>query len=135
MNKDIRWKQRFENFEKAFKLLAEIKNYHINELKPLDQEGFIHRFEMTFELSWRVAKDYLDYSGHIIIQVSPRQVIKEAFAVGIIKNGKAFIEMIEARNLMSHTYDFERFTEILKKIKDNFLPAIQDFYDFLKEQL
>ena len=53
MDQDIRWKQRFSNFSKAFNLLRGIQDMNVDSLSDLEKEGIIHRFEFTFELSWK----------------------------------------------------------------------------------
>ena len=132
-NTDIRWVQRFENFSKAFALLAEIEKYTLETSSSLEREGFIQRFEVVFELAWKTASDYLEYLGHEV-QSSPRQVIKEAFAAKVIEDGQVFINMLSARNTMFHTYDEEAFNAIFLQIKDEFFPSIEKFYLFLKWQ-
>ena len=134
-NQDIRWKQRFENYSKACALLAEITGYELSETLPIIREGFIQRFEITFELAWKTTNDYLRYLGHDV-QPSPRPVIKEAFAARVIANGQAFIDMLEARNEMSHRYDEETFNKIFQKIKDEFFPALENlraYFEGVKE--
>jgi nucleotidyltransferase substrate binding protein (TIGR01987 family) len=133
-NQDIRWKQRFENFSKAFALLSEINKRDTGALSNLEKEGFIQRFEVVFELAWKTAKDYLEYSG-LDVQPTPRAVVKEAFAAKIIEDGQAFINMLEARNRMSHIYDEQTFKAIFLQLKDEFYPAIEQLYNFLREQL
>ena len=63
MSKNIRWKQRFENFERAFMLLKEAFEKGIAEMSDLEKEGVVQRFEYTFELAWKTLKDYLIHSG------------------------------------------------------------------------
>ena len=134
MSQDIRWKQRFQNFEKAEKLLAEIADYDENGEFDIACEGFIQRFEFTFELAWKTMKDYLEY---LLVEVepSPRFVIQEAYEKGIIPNAQIFIEMAKSCNKMSHEYDREKFKEIYFKIKNEYQPAIHELYEFFKEKL
>ncbi len=99
-NKDIRWKQRFQNFEKAFNQL-ETAVSQLEALSDLEKEGMIQRFEYTFELAWKTLKDYLDQKN--VEAKFPREVIKQAFKYEIIDNGSLWIEMLEQRNLMAHT--------------------------------
>ncbi|WP_339866049.1 hypothetical protein [uncultured Algoriphagus sp.] len=41
MENDIRWKQRFENFAKAVKLLEEIQSLDLAKTSQLEKEGII----------------------------------------------------------------------------------------------
>ena len=58
---DIRWKQRFSNLEKAFGQLTEF--IEKGELNKFELQGLIQCFEYTFELGWKVMKDYLENEG------------------------------------------------------------------------
>ena len=81
MNEDIRWIQRFNNFDKAFSLLQEIieKNEDITILEAIVKEGIIQRFEYTFELAWKTLKDKMIEDGLLIEKISPKFVFKLAF--------------------------------------------------------
>ena len=63
MNPDIRWKQRFENYEKALTLLREAL-VDVESLSALEKEGAVQRFEFTFELGWKTLNDYLALQRH-----------------------------------------------------------------------
>lgn len=128
---DTRWKQRFNNLTRALNLLREIADYDIDALKPLEQEGFIQRFEYTLELLWKTLKDYLEEQGSITNENSPKPIFKTAFEVGIIPQQNVFCEMTTARNLLSHTYNFNTFKTMILKIKTEFLPEIEALYDYL----
>ncbi|MDR1321737.1 MAG: nucleotidyltransferase substrate binding protein [Gracilibacteraceae bacterium] len=130
-NQDIRWRQRFENFSKACALLSEINGYELNKTPPIIREGFIQRFEITFDLAWKTVNDYLRYLGHDV-QPSPRPVIKEAFAANVIVDGQAFINMLEARNETSHRYDEGTFNKIFQQIKSEFYPALEGLRVYLE---
>ena len=109
---DTRWKQRFQNYSRAFVLLrSALEENVLDNLSNLEQEGVIQRFQYTYELGWKLLKDYLEDNGVIIAPITPRNVIKEAFAARIIEDGQAWIDMMLHRNVLSHTYDFPSFVK------------------------
>ena len=62
-NKDVRWKQRFENFEKAFFRLKEA--IELKEPSELERNGIVQRFEFTIEVAWK----NLETNYHMITAV------------------------------------------------------------------
>ncbi len=131
-NKDIRWKQRFQNFEKAFNQLNTAVA-QLETLSALEKEGMIQRFEYTFELAWKTLKDYLDQKN--VDAKFPREVIKQAFKYEIIDDGALWIEMLEQRNLMAHTYEEQIFQNTVNKISEEYFAAISQVYHYLKKNL
>ena len=134
MDQDIRWKQRFQNFEAAYRLLAEALADGDSELSDLEKEGVVQRFEYTYELAWKTLKDYLEASGLVIAPVTPKQVIKEAFAAKLIADGVVWMRMLDHRNLLSHTYDRSVFDAAISAIEGDYLPVIGELYARLKEE-
>jgi nucleotidyltransferase substrate binding protein (TIGR01987 family) len=135
MNPDILWRQRFENFDRALGLLREALADGQENLSPLEQEGAAQRLEYTLELAWKCMKDYLEDSGVSISPATPRQVIKEAFVAKIIIDGQTWINMLNHRNLLSHTYDFAVFEEAIRATEDHYLPTLQALHEFLSKEL
>jgi len=135
MSENIRWRQRFENFERAFMLLKEAFEKDIAEMSDLEKEGVVQRFEYTFELAWKTLKDYLIYSGIVFDQITPRRVIKEAFAARIIEDGQTWIDMLEQRNLMSHTYDKETFEGVIRNISQRYFAPLEQVFTWLKQKM
>ena len=133
MSADVRWQQRFQNFDRAFVLLSEALVRKPEALSMLEKEGVVQRFEYTFELAWKTLKDYLDASGLVITPVTPRQVIKEAFAAKVLADGNVWIKMLDNRNLLSHTYDGLVFEAAANAIAENYLPAIASLHDYLQK--
>ncbi len=131
MEQDIRWKQRFENFQRAIKLLQEVPEMDINKLSYLEKEGVIQRFEFTLELAWKTLKDKMEYDGIILDRISPKMVLKEAFKTKYIDNIDLWLEMIDDRNLLSHTYDFKFFEAIIPDIQLKYTPLLSDLYTSL----
>jgi len=133
--KDIRWKQRFQSYSRAFNLLrTALTEKEIDEYSALEQEGIARRFRYTVEFGWKTFKDYMEFSGVALTEKTPRKVIKECVAVGTFGeagiNGNIFLDMILARNALSHIYDFGRFTNIMSKIKSDYLPELEKEYVF-----
>ena len=135
MNPDIRWRQRVENFDRALALLSEALANGQENLSPLEQEGAAQRLEYTLELAWKCMKNYLEDSGVSISPATPRQVIKEAFVAKIITDGQTWINMLNHRNLLSHTYDFAVFEEAIRATEDHYLPTLQALHQFLSKEL
>ena len=131
VSEDVRWKQRFNNFDRAFVLLREALDRKPETLSMLEKEGVIQRFEYTFELAWKTLKDYLEEGGLIIAPVTPRQVIKEAFAAKVISDGEVWIKILDHRNLLSHTYDLSVFEQAVPAISGQYLPAMATMHRFL----
>lgn len=133
MTNDIRWKQRFSNFTKAHLRLLEAAT--ANKKDPsntLIQMALIQSFEFTYELGWKVMKDYLKHNG--VEATLPREVIKAAFQYGILEDGQAWIDMMEDRNLMAHTYDDAKAELAIQHICQKYLKSITQVYTYFNER-
>ena len=119
---ESRWKQRFANFQKAMGQLTEF--IEKEELNKFELQGLIQAFEYTFELAWKTMKDYLEEEGLSVR--SPRETIKTAFQTRLIIDGHTWIEALDMRNLMAHTYDEQKAGEAEKLIRTK-------YYTILKE--
>ncbi|HEU5314049.1 MAG TPA: HI0074 family nucleotidyltransferase substrate-binding subunit [Candidatus Udaeobacter sp.] len=88
---DVRWTQRFSNFKKAMQLLPEPFADQTRAFSDLEKQGIIQRFEIAFELAWKTLKDYLQFSGIVFDQITPRSVIKQGFSAKIVSDGQVWI--------------------------------------------
>lgn len=75
-------------------------------------------------------KEYLADLG--IICKNPRECFKQAVINGLIENEMEWMEMIEDRNLLVHTYTSEESREIFEKVKNIYLTLFENFYDKIK---
>ena len=135
MNKeDMRWKQRFDNFIKAYKELEEVERLvKQRPLTKLEKQGLIQCFEYNHELAWNVLKDYLEEQGFINI-IGSKNATREAFKQNLINDGEVWMNMIKDRNLTSHAYDKKLADEIIDKILNKFYPELKIFaVDFTKK--
>lgn len=105
MADDIRWRQRFANYQKALGQLRKfIEKNEASGLNELEEQGLIKAFEYTYELGWNMLKDFLEYQGRTGLAGS-RDTIREAFKVGLIGDGEGWMQMLQNRNRTSHTYN------------------------------
>lgn len=133
MNQDIRWKQRFENFDRATKKLTAFAKEEKIHKTDIHQVALIGAFEFAFELGWKTLKDYLKFSG---VPVSlPREIIKQSFHYHLIEDGHMWIDMLEDRNMLSHVYDEEKAISAISSIQHRYIPAILQVHALLKEKL
>lgn len=132
MDVDVRWKQRFQNFDKAFKRLADailiIRNDPDNVLL---QAGLIQTYEFTFELAWKTLKDYLEMEGFTV--PSPRATLRQAFQCGYIQQGDVWLKALNDRNLTAHTYDDEVAKEVIADIQQTYYFLLKDLHQWLME--
>jgi len=132
---DIRWKQRFQNFQRAFILLREGLELEPESLSQLEKEGLVQRFEYTFELAWKLLKDKMEFDGLVLDRISPKAVVRQAYAAKYINDVELWLQMIGDRNLMSHTYDFATFEKVIASVRDSYLPMLEEWYLSLMEEL
>jgi nucleotidyltransferase substrate binding protein (TIGR01987 family) len=132
MEQDIRWKQRFSNYNKALNQLQKfIDKGNLNEL---EEQGLIQAFEYTYELAWNVMKDFFEYQGEEVIRGS-RDAIRLAFNRALIDNGKDWMDMIESRIKSSHTYNEATADEVVSKILDTYYDCFITFRNTMQKEL
>jgi nucleotidyltransferase substrate binding protein (TIGR01987 family) len=131
MHSDLRWKQRFQNYEAS---LRELRNaLEKTEYTTLERAGLIQLFEISFELAWKTLKDMLFYEGYDVN--SPRSILKQAFANGLIAEGELWIKALEDRNLFLHIYDNKLAEEAVELIKETYSPLLLALETELKSRL
>ncbi len=123
MTEDIRWKQRFDNFNRALhQLTLAVELSRQRPLSDLENQGVIQGFEFVHELASNGLKDFLEYEGIQGI-VASRGAAREAFKRGLIEDGEVWMDMIEKRNLSSHTYNLEIAATLVSAIIEAYYPA------------
>jgi len=128
-----RWDERISDYKNALERLKEA----IEESKVIDsstiKDGVIQRFEFTLELSWKVMKYFLNSEG-LTEAKAPRSTIRTGFNNEIIQDAKLWIDMIEDRNLTTHTYSQSTSNEIYGKIINSYYKELEDFYLNVKDK-
>jgi nucleotidyltransferase substrate binding protein (TIGR01987 family) len=120
MEEDIRWQQRFSNFNKAFSKLSQaVKQAKDKKLSELETEGLIQRFEYTYELAWKTLQNFIKDIGIADIN-GPSKVLQEALKMKLITDSEGWSKLKKSREKTSHTYDPETAEEIKELILDQF---------------
>jgi nucleotidyltransferase substrate binding protein (TIGR01987 family) len=90
----------------------------------VEQDAFIKRFELAYELSWKWLQSRIMAEG--ITVRSPRQVFKESVSLGYIRNEEGWLKMIEVRNVLVHTYNADIAREFTGQIRNSLLPLFTE---------
>ena len=132
MPEDIRWQQRFSNYNEA------LSQYEVfldpPELNEREQQGLIKSLEYTFELAWNTLRDLLSSQGNATL-LGSRDTLREAYRLGLIEAGEKWMFMIQDRNLTSHTYNRATTDAIGAQILNSYLPCFPALRLTLEQRL
>lgn len=123
--------KKFENFCKALNNLSE--GAALNEPYTIvEQTGIVGLFEICFEQAWKLMKQVLEEHGRFEEKIgSPRAIIKVAYQCGMINDCEAWLELLEARNILAHTYSDEQALNVIRKLKSDYIIL----FETLKKEL
>jgi len=116
-------KKGLENFTAT---LASLKSFLDMPIQTdRDKAGIIQAFEFTFEQCWKALQQHAASSG--VSVGSPKSAFTYALQNNMInaKNERVWLEMLEDRNLTSHTYKKELADQVIKRIRDQYLTAFE----------
>ena len=116
------------DFELAFNNLGDAV---LNAKSKLEIDGSIKRFEVCYEIAWKLMKEVL--ANLSIICNSPRICFEEVFKNDLIVDENGWLNIIEDRNLLVHTYNFKNSRLVFEHVKENYLSLFKDFYDKVVE--
>lgn len=128
---DVRWKQRFENFQKAMALLN--GSILVENPSILERAGLVQFFEMAYELAWNLLKDFLEAQGFTDMN-TPRSAIKKAFESGIIPDGRGWMDLMVDRNLTVHIYDERKALEVDALIRHRYHALLVDLHTHFEKK-
>jgi nucleotidyltransferase substrate binding protein (TIGR01987 family) len=109
--------------------IAESRQYQLSTLV----DGVIQRFEFTLELFWKTLKHYLNTEGMDAAQ-TPRTTLRIAFQVGLIRNGQVWMQMIDDRNLSTHTSSESTAIAIYNRIVEEYICEMDDLLKAITEK-
>lgn len=123
--------KKHENFSKALANLHE--GIKLNEpYTVVEQTGIVGLFGICFEQAWKLMKEVLEEHGRFIEKIgSPRAIIKIAFQCNMISDEELWLNILEARNTLAHTYSDEQALSVISAVKTDYIKA----FDELKKEL
>jgi nucleotidyltransferase substrate binding protein (TIGR01987 family) len=126
--------KKYENFCKALANLEE----GIKLQEPytvVEQTGIVGLFEICFEQSWKVIKAVLEDHGRCEERIgSPRGIIKLAYQCGMISDCDGWLKLLEARNILAHTYSDEQALAVISDLKFEYIELFRKLKYELEEK-
>lgn len=108
-------------FFQALDRLQEALSDPASSTNAIMRDGVIQRFEFTTELAWKSCREILQDEGFVNID-SPKAVMRQALASGLIDDGDGWVSLLQARNITSHMYSEDQAVAIYQSIRQTFLP-------------
>ncbi len=123
--------KKYDNFCKALSNLRE--GLALDEpYSIVEQTGIVGLFEICFEQSWKLMKALLEEHGRFESTIgSPRAILKIAYQCGMIRDEALWLELLEARNVLAHTYSDEQALDVIRSLKTRYIRA----FEALKQEI
>ena len=131
MHAETSRKERFQSLESGLGLLRQALARGPQALNPLEREGALRRFEYCLDLCWKAEREYLEDSGLRIAPITPREVLRQAVAAGVVVDGQVWLDMFNHRNLLAHNYDGVVHGEVIEALAARYFPATEQLRQFL----
>ena len=121
--------KRFESFVNSLNGLRMAKERDAAD--PFVLSGTVQKYNLTFDISWKVMKDIIvqQYMITNFVTGSPREVLKQAKGVDLISDD-IWVDMLNDRNELAHDYDGKLASECFELIVNDYINA----FDLFKEK-
>ncbi|KFI88027.1 nucleotidyltransferase [Bifidobacterium reuteri DSM 23975] len=125
--------KKYENYASA---LDSLKPAPLQDLSnDFIQSGIIDKFELQFELGWKLLKALLAYEGDpVSASGSPRDVIKTAYQYYDFMDESLWLRMLRDRSDSAHIYDEDRAQRLVHTIIDSYIPEFERVDNGLTER-
>jgi len=123
--------KKYENFCNAFYNLKDIYDYN-EPYTNVEMSGLVALYEICFEQAWKAMKEILEQQGFAEEKTgSPKIVLKTAFAAGMLQDEELWMNALNARNNVAHSYNKEIALDIINQTKDKFYKM----FEALKQEI
>ena len=124
--------KKFENFVANLEVLKRAKDEDLTNEFIIS--GIIDKFFLQFELSWKVLKELLSYEGRSVAKSgSPREILKAAYATYDYIDEDIWLEMLRARNDMTHIYNGDAARQMVKVILEKYIPVFVEMRERIEK--
>ena len=124
--------KKFENFVANLEVLKRAKDEDLTNEFIIS--GIIDKFFLQFELSWKVLKELLSYEGRSVAKSgSPREILKAAYATYDYIDEDIWLDMLRARNDMTHIYNGEAARQMVKVILEKYIPVFVEMRERIEK--
>ena len=124
--------KKFENFVANLEVLKRAKDEDLTNEFIIS--GIIDKFFLQFELSWKVLKELLSYEGRSVAKSgSSREILKAAYATYDYIDEDIWLEMLRARNDMTHIYNGEAARQMVKVILEKYIPVFVEMRERIEK--
>lgn len=127
-----------DRFESFLRLLADTNEFiaEMPAYRKRDGAAIIYAFNSLFDIAWKLMKDSLtEFYGLADVKPSPRDVVKQAGAVGLIAEQERWLSMLKNRNLSTHDYMGVNQEHYCELIKCEYLPLIDSLKAAIASQI
>lgn len=125
--------KKFENFSAALENLKLCRAYE----PPYDvvtKTGLVNLFSICFEQAWKTMKELLERHGYGEGRTgSPKMIIKLAYQAGMIQDERGWLELLECRNEVAHSYNEETALAIIEGTKERYLILFEQLEQEMRE--
>jgi nucleotidyltransferase substrate binding protein (TIGR01987 family) len=112
--------KKYENFCATLENMKEIYQYE----EPYDNvvlTGLVGLYEICFEQAWKAMKELLEMHGYEEgVTGSPKMILKTAYKSGMIQDEDLWLQALQERNNVAHSYNQNIAIEIVRLAKSEF---------------
>lgn len=123
--------RKFESFDRCIKDFDSVRG---KEFNSFNVSAIINKFELSFDLSWKVLKEILKDMDIVCYYLgSPRENLEQGFKAGIIEDNPIWLEMLKLRNQLSHDYDLDIAFNSCGEIVNTYLPFLEEYCENIRK--
>lgn len=116
--------QALKNCQSSLKKLDEFLEITKKNPSEIMKSGVIQAFEYNFELFWKLFQKIAAQEGQSVN--SPRQAFIIAYQMGLIKDENVWLNLLNDRNLTTHTYHENIAEQVYTNIRDHYYFAFKE---------